>query len=79
MTTDYTRLEPRRPEDFPDWRFDYLDIGYEEATRSFWMEYKATAPHCFPLDMFREIVVVRRSLLRLVESDKRAAGPFAIS
>jgi DSF synthase len=76
MTTDNTRLEPRRPEDFPHWRFDYLDIGYDAATRSMWMEYKATVPHCFPLDMFKEIVAVRWSLLRLVESDKSARWPI---
>jgi DSF synthase len=76
MTTDKTRLEPRRPEEFPHWRFDYLDIGYEGATRSLWMDYKATAPHCFPLDMFKEIVAVRRSLLRLVESDKKGCWPI---
>ena len=75
MRHDKGRLEARRPEDFPDWRFDYLDIGYEEPTRSFWMEYKATAPHYFPLEMFKEIVAVRRSLLRLLESDKEGRRP----
>jgi len=75
MREDNIRFEARRPEDFPDWRFDYLDIGYEEATRSFWMEYKATAPHYFPLEMFVEIVAVRRSLLRLIESDKEGCWP----
>ena len=59
MMEENSRLEARRPEDFPDWRFDYLDICYEEQTRSFWMEYKATAPHYFPFEMFMEIVAAR--------------------
>jgi len=76
MKEKISRLEVRRPEDFPDWLFDYLDIGYEEPTRSFWMEYKATAPHYFPIEMFMEIVAVRRSLLRLIESDKDGRWPI---
>ena len=76
MMEKVSRLEVRLPEDFPDWRFDYLDIGYEEPTRSFWMEYKATAPHYFPLEMFMEIVAVRRSLLRLIESDEDGRWPI---
>jgi len=59
MMEENSRLEARRPEDFPDWRFDYLDICYEEQRRSFWMEYKATAPHYFPFEMFMEIVAAR--------------------
>jgi DSF synthase len=76
MTKDNARLEARRPGDFPDWRFDHLDIRYEETTRSFWMEYKATAPHYFPLEMFMEIVAVRRSLLGLIESDRDGRWPI---
>jgi DSF synthase len=76
MTTENTRLAARRPEDFPNWRFDYLELRYEEPSHSFWMEYKATAPHYFPLEMFMEIVAVRRSLLRLVESDKDGRWPI---
>ncbi len=76
MAEEDLRLEARRPEDFPDWRFDYLDICYEEQTRSFWMEYKATAPHYFPLEMFMEIVAARRSMLRLIESDEDGRWPI---
>lgn len=76
MTKENSRLAARPPAEFPNWQFDYLELRYERLSHSFWMEYKATAPHYFPLEMFMEIVAVRRSLLRLAESDKDGRWPF---
>jgi DSF synthase len=35
------------PEDFPNWKFDNLDIEYDSSTESVWMIYGAEAPVCY--------------------------------
>lgn len=35
------------PEEFPNWKFDNLDVEYDSATESVWMIYGAQAPVCY--------------------------------
>jgi DSF synthase len=63
--------EPRSPDDFPNWRFEHLDLDYDAQTQSVWMCYKADSSMHFPLSMFEEIVVVRESLRKLFFSGAR--------
>lgn len=69
-------IAPRGPEAFPHWRFEYIDVDYDPQTQSVWMNYRADAPHHFPLRMFMEIVEVRESLRRLAASPLAERWPF---
>lgn len=53
------------PKNFPDWKFEYLEIEYDRETQAVWMNYKTTAPHCYTLPMLLEAVDVRESLRAL--------------
>lgn len=68
--------ERRNPREFPDWEFETLDIGYEVESRSVWMSYKETAPHCYTLKMLLEAVALRESLKELVNSPYGAQWPI---
>jgi DSF synthase len=67
---------PGGPGDFPSWEFVYLDVEYDPEARAVWMNYKESAPHHFPLQMFKEIVEVRESLRRLCASDNGKRWPI---
>lgn len=53
------------PQDFPDWRFENLDIEYDAATQSVWMNYRADSPHCYTLRMLQDAIEFRDALKRL--------------
>ncbi|CAN2532834.1 Fatty+acid+oxidation+complex+subunit+alpha [Methylocapsa aurea] len=59
---------PRDPRDFPNWEFEHLDVEYDPATQAVWMQYKASAPHFYPIEMFLEILDLRESVRALFES-----------
>ena len=67
---------PKNPENFPFWEFTYLDVDYDPEAKAVWMNYKASAPHHFPLQMFEEIIEIRESLRRLCEADEREHWPI---
>ncbi|MGA8170233.1 MAG: crotonase/enoyl-CoA hydratase family protein [Methylocystis sp.] len=61
-------VAPRAPETFPIGDFKFLEVVYDSEVQAVWMNYKASAPHHFPLEMFDEIVKVRESLRGLWKS-----------
>lgn len=56
------------PEDFPDWRFDHLDVEYDLLTQSVWMSYRANAPLCYTPHTLNEMMRFRLALQALFES-----------
>lgn len=69
-------LAPRRPEAFPDWRFEHIDVEYDAQTRSVWMNYKADSPHCYTRRMLQNAIDFRESLRALLRSDRAADWPL---
>jgi len=77
----FPNIADKSPENFPSWKFAYLEIDYDPEIGAVWMLYKASAPHHFPLRMFEEIVELREALLRLCASSLSERWPvryFAI-
>ncbi|RTL90761.1 MAG: enoyl-CoA hydratase [Hyphomicrobiales bacterium] len=67
---------PKDPEDFPNWRFETLDIEHHRETASIWMNYRADAPQCFTPVMLAELLQMRDSLRALWRSGRVADFPF---
>jgi DSF synthase len=67
---------PKDPWEFPNWRFETLDIEHHPETASIWMNYRADAPQCYTLDMLVELLQLRDSLRALVNSGRTEAFPF---
>lgn len=67
---------PKNPDEFPNWRFQTLDIDYQAETRSIWMTYRADAPQCYTLEMLVELLQLRDSLRALYASGATARYPF---
>ncbi len=63
------------PEDFPDWRFDHLDIEYDAPTQSVWMSYRADAPLCYTPHTLIEMTRFRIALQVMFESGLTARYP----
>jgi len=59
---------PRRPEDFPHWTFETLDVEYHAASQSLWMFYKAEAPPYYSFQTLIDMADVRESLRGLFGS-----------
>ena len=58
-------------EAFPNWAFEYLDINYDEETKSVWMVYKADSPNCYTLGMLHDAIKFRDLLRALFSSPLR--------
>ncbi|GLI92215.1 crotonase/enoyl-CoA hydratase family protein [Methylocystis echinoides] len=69
-------LGPKDPFDFPDWRFETLDIVHDAETASIWMNYRADAPQCYTLNMLLELLQLRDSLRALWRSARMRDFPF---
>lgn len=69
-------LGPKDPFDFPDWRFETLDIVHDAETASIWMNYRADAPQCYTLQMLLELLQLRDSLRALWRSARMRDFPF---
>ncbi len=67
--------EPRDPADFPNWRFETLDFGYDSDTHSVWMCFKADGPHCFTVQTLTDLANVRASLRAFFASTFIAETP----
>lgn len=67
---------PKDPAEFPNWRFETLDIDYQPETRAIWMSYRADAPQCYTLSMLVELLQLRDSLRALCESGLTRRYPF---
>jgi DSF synthase len=67
---------PKDPAEFPNWRFETLDIDYDRDTASIWMNYRADAPQCYTLSMLVELLQLRDSLRRLCDSGLTGEYPF---
>jgi DSF synthase len=67
---------PKDPSEFPNWRFETLDIEYQVETRAIWMNYSADAPQCYTLNMLCELLQLRDSLRTLARSEFAAQFPF---
>lgn len=68
MPTAALEHQLRNPQEFPDWKFQDLEVAYDAESRSVWMNYKVTAPHCYSLAMLLEAVQLRESLRALAQS-----------
>jgi DSF synthase len=69
-------LGPKDPFEFPDWRFETLDIAHDAETSSIWMNYRADAPQCYTLTMLLELLQLRDSLRALWRSGRVSDFPF---
>jgi DSF synthase len=67
---------PKDPRQFPNWRFETLDISHDARTASVWMEYRADAPQCYTLQMLAELLQLRDSLRALWRSEHIREFPF---
>lgn len=67
---------PKDPSEFPNWRFETLDVEYQPETRAIWMSYRADAPHCYTLSMLADLLQLRDSLRALHESGWTERHPF---
>lgn len=56
------------PQNFPDWRFEHLDIEYHAPTQSVWMNYRADSPHCYTLRMLQDAIEFRDALRYLMRT-----------
>ncbi len=75
MKTSKT-IAARSSAPFPKWDFTYLDIEYDGDAQALWMNYKESAPHHFPLQMFQEIVAVREALRALFAAEDASSWPI---
>ncbi|MBI1868719.1 MAG: enoyl-CoA hydratase/isomerase family protein [Methylocystis sp.] len=66
----------RDPEQFPHWDFAHLEIEYDAETRAMWMNYKASAPHCYTLEMLTEMAEARESLRGLFDAGLNERWPI---
>jgi DSF synthase len=69
-------IAPRSPETFPDWRFDHLDIEYDEESSSVWMNYKVDSPNCYTLPMLLDAIEFERLLRQLFASPSIERWPI---
>jgi DSF synthase len=67
---------PKDPKEFPNWRFETLDIEHHPDTASIWMNYREDAPQCYTLSMLVELLQLRDSLRALCESGRTKEFPF---
>ncbi|WP_457797425.1 crotonase/enoyl-CoA hydratase family protein [Methylocystis sp. S23] len=67
---------PKDPKEFPNWRFETLDIEHHSETASIWMNYREDAPQCYSLAMLVELLQLRDSLRALYESGRTKEFPF---
>ncbi|WP_424362938.1 crotonase/enoyl-CoA hydratase family protein [Methylocystis parvus] len=67
---------PKDPWEFPNWRFETLDIEHHPETASIWMNYRADAPQCYTLNMLVELLQLRDSLRALVAGGRTEDFPF---
>ena len=67
---------PKDPEEFPNWRFETLDIAHHRETASIWMNYRDDAPQCYTLPMLVELLQLRDSLRALWRSGRTKTFPF---
>ncbi len=67
---------PKDPSEFPNWRFETLDIDYERETASVWMNYRVDAPQCYTPTMLAELLQLRDSLRVLGMSARAEEFPF---
>jgi len=74
--TAIRNIAPQSPENFPDWRFDYLDIEYDKETRSVWMNYKLDSPDCYTLPMLMDAIEFQRLLQELFASPAASRWPI---
>lgn len=70
------KYRPRKASEFPEWRFETLDVEYDRETRSFWMYYKAEAPPFYSFQTLLDMADVRESLRALFASPEREAFPI---
>ncbi len=67
---------PKEPDEFPNWRFETLDIEYQPEACAIWMNYRADAPQCYTLTMLVELLQLRDSLRALHASSAISRFPF---
>jgi DSF synthase len=73
---DLVLLGQKDPLEFPNWRFETLEILHHAETASIWMNYRADAPQCYTLQMLLELLQLRDSLRALWRSGRIEIFPF---
>jgi len=73
---DIVLPDPKDPEEFPNWRFETLDISHDPRAAAVWMEYRLDAPQCYTLQMLTDLLQLRDSLRALWRWDDGARLPF---
>jgi DSF synthase len=64
------------PEDFPDWRFDNIEVEYDAPTESVWMIYRAEAPVCYTPHTLTEMSRFSQALQALFAASLTARNPI---
>lgn len=64
------------PEDFPNWKFDNLDVEYDAPTESAWMIYGAEAPVCYTPHTLSEMSRFRHALQAMFAIGLTARTPI---
>lgn len=67
---------PKDPNEFPNWRFETLEIDHDLETASVWMNYRVDAPQCYTPTMLAELLQLRDSLRVLGMSGRAEEFPF---
>lgn len=76
MPKSVLTYSPRDPADFPNWKFEHLDVDYDAASQSFWMSYKASSPPYYTLQTLTDMADVRESLRLLFASNESSRWPI---
>lgn len=64
-----------RPEDFPNWKFDHLDIEYDPPTHSVWMIYSSDGPLCYTPHTLSEMSRFRHALQAVFAAGLTSRSP----
>ncbi|MBG0811770.1 enoyl-CoA hydratase/isomerase family protein [Methylosinus sp. H3A] len=73
--TEAFAFEIKKPEDFPHWEFDHIDLEYDTVTRAVWMNYKVSSPPFYAMQTLADMASVRDSLRHMYELDGFACFP----
>jgi DSF synthase len=69
-------FRPRSPADFPDWKFETVEVEYDRASESVWMHYKESAPPFYSMQTLADMASVRESLRALFLGPEIEAYPI---
>ncbi len=76
MTKKVLVYNPRNASEFPNWKFEHLDIEYDAEAQAVWMSYKASSPPYYSLQTLTDMADVRESLRALFDAGLTERWPM---